>query len=324
MCNNCPKCASENSIKNGYTYHKKSRLKCKSCGYQFTLNPTKKYITDSTRDLVRKLLLERIALAGIQRVAEVSKAWLSQFLKAEYAQSPADLNAEQTLPTAPELEIANIEASIKFEKKKLNIDISDIESDANRLFESSEEAFLDELSDWFSIETGLNFLEIEPEFESPLPSELKPKDAGKYLPLMNVVPCEADEVWSFVGSKKEKQWIWLAMNQYNRQIIGFHVGPRTIDSAQKLWESLPELFREGATFCTDFLAAYKRIFTQENHHQGGKDIGFVNHLERFNNTLRQRCSRLVRKTLSFSKNIDLHIGAIRYFICHYNKQVIIT
>jgi insertion element IS1 protein InsB len=170
----------------------------------------------------------------------------------------------------------------------------------------------------------LNFLEIEPEFESPLPSELKPKDAGKYLPLMNVVPCEADEVWSFVGSKKEKQWIWLAMNQYNRQIIGFHVGPRTIDSAQKLWESLPELFREGATFCTDFLAAYKRIFTQENHHQGGKDIGFVNHLERFNNTLRQRCSRLVRKTLSFSKNIDLHIGAIQYFICHYNKQVIIT
>jgi insertion element IS1 protein InsB len=170
----------------------------------------------------------------------------------------------------------------------------------------------------------LNFLEIEPEFESPLPSELKPKDAGKYLPLMNVVPCEADEVWSFVGSKKEKQWIWLAMNQYNRQIIGFHVGPRTIDSAQKLWESIPELFREGATFCTDFLAAYKRIFTQENHHQGGKDIGFVNHLERFNNTLRQRCSRLVRKTLSFSKNIDLHIGAIQYFICHYNKQVIIT
>jgi insertion element IS1 protein InsB len=117
MCNNCPKCRSENIIKNGYTYHKKSRLKCKSCGYQFTLNPTKKYITDSTRDLVRKLLLERIAQAGIQRVAEVSKAWLTQFLKAEYAQSPADLNAEQTLPTASELEMVNMEASIKFEKK---------------------------------------------------------------------------------------------------------------------------------------------------------------------------------------------------------------
>jgi insertion element IS1 protein InsB len=199
-----------------------------------------------------------------------------------------------------------------------------VEADANRLLEACEDCFLEDLSNCFSMESALNFLEIEPEFEFSMPSELKPCDAGKYMTLRNVVPCEADEVWSFVGSKKEKQWIWLAMNQYNRQIIGFHVGPRTIDSAQKLWESLPELFREGATFCTDFLAAYKRIFTQENHHSGGKDIGFVNHLERFNNTLRQRCSRLVRKTLSFSKNIDLHIGAIRYFICHYNTQVIIT
>ena len=192
------------------------------------------------------------------------------------------------------------------------------------MLEPCEERFLDGLSDSFSIENALNSLENEPELECLLPCELRPKDTSKYLALMNVVPCEADEIWSFVGSKREKQWIWLAMNQYNRQIIGFHVGPRTIDSAQKLWESLPELFREGATFCTDFLAAYKRIFTQGNHHQGGKDIGFVNHLERFNNTLRQRCSRLVRKTLSFSKKIDLHIGAIKYFICHYNKQVIIT
>lgn len=40
--------------------------------------------------------------------------------------------------------------------------------------------------------------------------------------------------------------------------------------------------------------------------------------ERFNNTLRQRVSRLVRDTLAFSKKLANHIGAIRYFICHYN------
>jgi len=42
------------------------------------------------------------------------------------------------------------------------------------------------------------------------------------------------------------------------------------------------------------------------------------HIERFNNTLRQRVSRLVRETLSFSKKLANHIGAITYFICHYN------
>jgi IS1 family transposase len=44
----------------------------------------------------------------------------------------------------------------------------------------------------------------------------------------------------------------------------------------------------------------------------------TNHVERFNNTLRQRVSRLVRETLSFSKKLANHIGAIKYFICHYS------
>ncbi|HKH21105.1 MAG TPA: IS1 family transposase, partial [Gammaproteobacteria bacterium] len=35
-------------------------------------------------------------------------------------------------------------------------------------------------------------------------------------------------------------------------------------------------------------------------------------------TLRQRVSRLVRATLSFSKKLANHIGAIKYFICDYN------
>lgn len=35
---------------------------------------------------------------------------------------------------------------------------------------------------------------------------------------------EADEMWSFVGNKDNKQWIWLVMNTANRQI---HVGGRS-------------------------------------------------------------------------------------------------
>ncbi len=44
----------------------------------------------------------------------------------------------------------------------------------------------------------------------------------------------------------------------------------------------------------------------------------TNHIERFNNTLRQRVSRLVREALAFSKKLVNHIGAIKLFICHYN------
>jgi insertion element IS1 protein InsB len=50
----------------------------------------------------------------------------------------------------------------------------------------------------------------------------------------------------------------------------------------------------------------------------------TNHIERFNNTLRQRVSRLVRETLAFSKNVTNHIGALRSFICHYNHTRVAT
>jgi IS1 family transposase len=37
----------------------------------------------------------------------------------------------------------------------------------------------------------------------------------------------------------------------------------------------------------------------------------TNHIERFNNTLRQRVSRLVRETLSFSKKLANHNSVIK-------------
>jgi insertion element IS1 protein InsB len=37
--------------------------------------------------------------------------------------------------------------------------------------------------------------------------------------------------------------------------------------------------------------------------------------------LRQRCARFVRKTLSFSKCVFNHLGALWYFIRHYNESL---
>ena len=54
------------------------------------------------------------------------------------------------------------------------------------------------------------------------------------------------------------------------------------------------------------------------HRPISKLVRKTNHVERFTCTLRQRVSRLVRATLSFSKNLANHIGAIKYFIGHYN------
>jgi transposase-like protein len=50
---------------------------------------------------------------------------------------------------------------------------------------------------------------------------------------------EADEMWSFVQKKAHKQWIWIAMDAKTRQIIAFHVGDRSRDSANALWANIP-------------------------------------------------------------------------------------
>ncbi|MFD2571773.1 IS1 family transposase, partial [Spirosoma soli] len=37
--------------------------------------------------------------------------------------------------------------------------------------------------------------------------------------------------------------------------------------------------------------------------------------------LRQRCSRLVRLSLSFSKKLTRHIDSIRFVVMHYNLSL---
>ena len=65
---------------------------------------------------------------------------------------------------------------------------------------------------------------------------------------------------------------------------------------------------------------YNGVIPAERHKAITKQAQKTNHIERFNNTLRQRLARLVRATLSFSKKVENHIGAIKFFICHYNLE----
>ena len=136
--------------------------------------------------------------------------------------------------------------------------------------------------------------------------------------LIGRLEVEADEMWSFVAQKAHKQWVWIAMDKQPRQIIAFHVGDRSHESAKQLWANLPAVYREQATFSTDQYAVYTGVIPAAQHQAITKPARTTNHIERFNNTMRQRVSRLVRDTLAFSKNLVNHIGAIKYFICHYN------
>ncbi len=132
----CPSCQSVNTKKNGHIHNGKQNFQCKDCGREFVADSQKKIITQDQRELIKKLLLERISLRGICRVMNVSLVWLLGFFREVTSQIPEDRGV------------------IKPHKSKLTI--------------------------------------------------------------------ELDEMWSFVGSKENKQWIWLAACRREIRYLNFY------------------------------------------------------------------------------------------------------
>jgi insertion element IS1 protein InsB len=231
----CPTCGSDDVVKNGTTRRGKQNHKCRDCGRQFVENPQWQPIDADRKAMVDRLLLERIPLAGIARVMQLSEDWLQGYVNRCYQAVPRQV-------------------------------------------------------------------------------QVQPKAVGR-------LAVQMDELWSFVDDKGNKQWVWLALDVETREIVGCSIGDRSGDSAKALWESMPEVYRRCAVIYTDYWEAYTLALPRHRHHAVGKESGLTSYLERFNNTLRQRVSRLVRKTLSFSKNLENHMGAIWNFIHHYNELI---
>ena len=99
------------------------------------------------------------------------------------------------------------------------------------------------------------------------------------------------------------------------------MGDRSADRARALRERIPTDYYCRATR-RGFWPAYAEVFPRRTHRSCGKEEGETCHVERWNNTLRQRLGRFVRKTLSFSKCERMHELALRWFIHPYNQQPI--
>ena len=159
--------------------------------------------------------------------------------------------------------------------------------------------------------------------------ELKalPASAGSALPPPDDLVVELDELWTFVGKKRQARWLWIALERSTRRVLAWRrggpsrwvIGDLGQETAFKLWDRLPLTpeQRLKATFCTDLWAAYDEPLL------GVKRItrkGQTNHVERLNCTLRQRLGRLVRKSLSFSKSDEMLDAALTLAFHRYNAS----
>jgi insertion element IS1 protein InsB len=131
---------------------------------------------------------------------------------------------------------------------------------------------------------------------------------------------ELDELWSFVGKKHDKRWLWIALCRRTRQIVAFFIGDRDTVSCQQLWQGILNDYM-SCQCVSDAWHTYPEVIPADLHRTVGKETGETAHVERWNNTLRQRIGRFVRKTLSFSKSDEFHYWMTLWFIIDYNLEV---
>ena len=97
----CPACQSQSVVKNGHIHNGKQRYRCKDCQRQFVEEPQNAPISEETKALIDRLLLEKIPLAGIARSAQVSESWLQSYVNQKYQNTPREVVVEKKRPLDP-------------------------------------------------------------------------------------------------------------------------------------------------------------------------------------------------------------------------------
>src|SRR4029453_14520993 len=112
------------------------------------------------------------------------------------------------------------------------------------------------------------------------------------ISIRQVEDAEMDEMWSFVGSKRQQRWLWHAIDHYTGSVLAYVCGPREDETFLKLKALLAPF---GITpFYTDGWGAYRRHLDPAQHTVGKQH---TQKIERKHTTLRARIKRLVRKTI---------------------------
>ena len=129
------------------------------------------------------------------------------------------------------------------------------------------------------------------------------------LVIHKVKEVELDEMWSFIGSKRQPRWLWEALDHQTGRIVAYTLGRRADRALVRLKALLaPFGIRR---FYTDGWGAHHRHWDPQLHVVGKRR---TQQLGRRHLTLRTRIKRLVRKTICFSKSVQLHEILIGLFI----------
>jgi len=130
--------------------------------------------------------------------------------------------------------------------------------------------------------------------------------------LQRVEAAEVDEMWSYVAKKKAPRWLWHAIDHHSGAVLAYVFGRRKDIVLQELKLLLEPFGIEH--FYTDHWGAYALRLGPKRHCPGKRQ---TQRIERKHLTLRTRIKRLARKTICFSKSVQMHDLLIGLFVNRY-------
>ena len=111
---------------------------------------------------------------------------------------------------------------------------------------------------------------------------------------------ELDEMWHYLGSKKNKLWIWKAYRRETGELIDWECGGRDKATFKRLIDRL--LKWKVELFCTDNWAVYQEVIDEDRLFQGKTQTYY---LEQNNGRQRHWYARFRRKSIVVSKTLEM-------------------
>jgi insertion element IS1 protein InsB len=150
----------------------------------------------------------------------------------------------------------------------------------------------------------------------PLLNTLHPGDVDVII--RRADDAEVDEMWSYVGQKNAQRWLWHAIDHHTGKVLTYVCGRRQGQVFLKL-KGLLEPFGI-MRYYTDYWGAYTRHLDTDEHTPGKRN---TQKIERKHLTLRTRIKRLTRKTICFSRSIQMHDIVIGLFVNRYEFGLLV-
>ena len=115
-----------------------------------------------------------------------------------------------------------------------------------------------------------------------------------------IILIELDEMWHYLGSKKNKLWIWKAYRRETGEFIDWECGARDKETLSRLMNRLSGWDVE--LFCTDNWAVYPEVIEEDKLLQTKSQTFY---LEQNNGRQRHWYARFRRKSIVVSKTLEM-------------------